>query len=286
METSSTSSADAPAAQIIDIHQHVNWGGRDKAGLIRYLDEVGVSRCWLLSWEAVDGGLDFAYLHLSIGEVFETFEAYPDRIIPFVCVDCRRENAEQVLRECHARGARGYGEIKWHLAYDNWDAIRMFRLAGELGMPVLLHIQYPSSRMPHWWYGGHISALERAIKLCPETTFIGHAQSWWAHVSGDADPQRLEDAYPKGPVTAGGEVPRLLAAYPRLYADLSAGSGYNALTRDAEFGRRFLIEFADKICYGTDAYDDRLITHLRSLNLPADVWQKITGGNARKLVPA
>jgi len=160
----------------------------------------------------------------------------------------------------------------------------MFRLAGELGMPVLVHIQYPNSRMPNWWYGGHISALERAIKLCPETIFIGHAQSWWAHISGDADPERLENAYPEGPVTPGGDVPRLLATYPNVYADLSAPSGRNALTRDVAFGRQFLVDFADKICYGADACDDRTITHLRSLNLPADVWEKIMGGNARKLV--
>jgi hypothetical protein len=271
--------------QSVDVHQHVDWGGRDRHGLVRYLDYVGVSKCWLLSWEEVDGGLDYAYEHLSIRQVFEAHEKYPDRIIPFAGVDCRRENPEQLLREYHARGARGYGEIKWHLAYDNWDAIRMFRLAGQLGMPVIVHVQYPRSSMPNWWYGGHITALERAVKLCPETFFLGHAQSWWAHISGDADPERLEYAYPPGPVTPGGEVPRLLSTYPNLYGDLSGGSGYNGLTRDPAFGRQFLIDFADKLCYGVDGYDDRQITFIKGCNLPPDVYAKIMGGNARKLLP-
>lgn len=272
-------------AGIIDCHQHVNWIGRDKHGLIRYLNITGVDKCWLLSWESSDGGLDYSYMHLSIQTIFEAWQAYPERIIPFAGVDHRRDNAEQMLRDCHDRGARGYGEIKWHAHYDNADAIRMFRLAGKLGMPVIVHVQYPGPQMPNWWYGGHISSLERAVRLCPETIFLGHAQSWWAHVSGDADSEWLPTAYPKGPVTPGGEVPRLLAKYPNLYGDLSGGSGYNALTRDVDFGRKFLVDFADKLLYGVDNYDDRLITHLRSLDLPGEVFAKITSGNASKLLP-
>jgi hypothetical protein len=269
---------------IIDCHQHVFWLGKDDQFLIDYLDSIGVTRCWLLSWEAVDGGLDHAYQHLSIREVFQTWERFPDRIIPCAGVDCRRPDAERMLRECHARGARGYGEIKWHLAYDCPDAIRMFRLAGELGMPVTLHLQYPNPKLPNWWYGGHIGSIERALRLCPETVFLGHAQSWWAHISGDADNQWLPNAYPPGPVTPGGEVVRLLSEHDNIYADLSGGSGYNGLTRDPDFGRQFVIDFADKLLYGVDNYDDRLITLLRGWDLPEDVFAKVTSLNACKLM--
>ena len=48
-------------------------------------------------------------------------------------------------------------------------------------------------------------------------------------------------------------VHRVLAAYPNLWADLSAGSGYNALTRDPAFGIEFLNRFQDKLLFGTDA---------------------------------
>lgn len=44
----------------------------------------------------------------------------------------------------------------------------------------------------------------------------------------------------------------LLRAYPNLYADLSAGSGFNALNRDHQFAYSFLDEFQDKLMYGTD----------------------------------
>ena len=93
------------------------------------------------------------------------------RYLDEVGVDCRRENAEQSLRDWHARGARGYGELKWRHPYDSPDAIRLFRLAGELRMPVVVHLQYPTTQQPDIWYGGHLSALERAVRTCPETVF-------------------------------------------------------------------------------------------------------------------
>jgi hypothetical protein len=40
--------------------------------------------------------------------------------------------------------------------------------------------------------------------------------------------------------------------YPNLCGDLSAGSGYNAISRDPAFGYRFLEEFQDRLFFGTD----------------------------------
>ena len=40
--------------------------------------------------------------------------------------------------------------------------------------------------------------------------------------------------------------------YPNLHGDISAGSGYNALTRDPEFGVAFVNEFHDRLFFGTD----------------------------------
>jgi predicted TIM-barrel fold metal-dependent hydrolase len=73
--------------------------------------------------------------------------------------------------------------------------------------------------------------------------------------------------------------------YPNLYADLSAGSAYTALTRDVEFTRDFLIEFQDRILYGRDYFDNRMQELLNALELPNDVLTKIYAGNALRLVP-
>ncbi|MCG3179542.1 MAG: hypothetical protein BIFFINMI_01878 [Phycisphaerae bacterium] len=269
---------------IIDSHQHTRWHGWDDADIVAYLDSVGVDKAWLLSWEAIDGGLEPTYMHLSIPDVLECAGKYPDRFIPFAGYDPRRTDAERLLREAHARGARGYGEIKVRTAYDSPDVIRMFRVAGELSMPVVLHLQYPTPQHPTWWYGGTIDALARAARACPDTNIIAHAQSWWAHISGDGQGE-AGVLYPKGPVAPGGQAVRMLAELPNLYADLSAGSGHNGITRDPAFGRQFVIDFADKLLYGVDGRDDKLITTLRGWDLPADVLDRILWRNANRLLP-
>ena len=40
--------------------------------------------------------------------------------------------------------------------------------------------------------------------------------------------------------------------YANLYADLSARSGFNALSRDPEFAYQFIEEFHDRLFFGTD----------------------------------
>jgi len=56
----------------------------------------------------------------------------------------------------------------------------------------------------------------------------------------------------KTPVTPGGRVVELMRNYPNMLADLSAGSGENAIMRDPEFGYKFLEEFQDKLFFGVD----------------------------------
>jgi len=48
-------------------------------------------------------------------------------------------------------------------------------------------------------------------------------------------------------------LPWLMREYANLWADTSAGSGHNALTRDPAFGIEFLDEFQDKLIFGTDS---------------------------------
>ena len=86
-------------------------------------------------------------------------------------------------------------------------------------------------------------------------------------------------------VVAGGRVVEMLRQYPNLYADLSAGSGLNALQRDPAFAIDFILEFQDRLLYARDYFDNRLQAFLGSLDLPAKVLGKLYSGNALKLVP-
>ena len=147
-------------------------------------------------------------------------------------------------------GARGFGEHKVRLAFDHPACLPIYRLCGELGLPVLIHFQYGV-------YSYNFEAAESVFRACPQTTFIGHAQAWWANVS--AEVRRDYDApdfvgYPPGPVVRGGLTDRWLEEYPNVYGDLSAGSGWNALTRDPEFGPDFVRRHRSKLLCATDCY--------------------------------
>jgi len=98
----------------------------------------------------------------------------------------------------------------------------------------------------------------------------------------------------KGPITREGALPRLLRTYPNLYADLSAGSGWNAITRDPAYGIAFLNTFQDKLLFGSDTcFADPsarmpqlpyLKQLLKDKKLSAEAYAKITAGNAQRLL--
>src|SRR5262249_13638940 len=87
------------------------------------------------------------------------------------------------------------------------------------------------------------------LEAYPKTTFIGHADAFWANVSAA---YHNEAAYPTGPIARGGVTDKWLGDYPNLYADLSANSGNNLLSRDAAFTKDFLIRHRDKLIFGSD----------------------------------
>lgn len=267
---------------VIDCHTHVNWIGRTADDLVHHMDAIGVDKAWVLSWQAVDGGLESNYHHLSPESAMAAGKAHPDRLIPFCAVDPRRECADEMLRRFVDAGCRGYGELKVRLMYDNPDCLRMFRLCAELGIPVLVHIDVPLPRTP-MWYGGNIDALERAVLACPRTCFIGHGPGFWREISANAS--RSKNPYPTGDVVPGGKLPAMLAKYKNLYADLSAGSGLNALKRDVSHARNFLDQFHRKLLYGTDIFTRDHLDFLEELALPRKVFDAITGRNAARLVP-
>ena len=88
----------------------------------------------------------------------------------------------------------------------------------------------------------------------------------------------------------GGAIDRLMEQYPNIYGDLGAGSGANAIMRDPEFGREFIIRRADRLVFGTDVLKPGqdveqvdLYLHDR-LDLPEEVQQKIFWENAHELM--
>jgi predicted TIM-barrel fold metal-dependent hydrolase len=282
----------------IDVHNHPDWLGFSMDRLLANMDQYQIDKAWLLSWETPSDEYPKSSIlpdlgpngPISFGRCIAYAARRPDKFVLGYAPDPRRPEAIDLLQSAiDLYGVRVYGELKLRMMYDNPDAIRMFRYCGKRGLPVLVHIDYefPTGYdypRPNWWYGGGINAFERAIKACPETMFIGHAPGFWAHISGDDQYDKIP--YPNGKVKPGGKVVEMLRTYPNLYCDISAGSGINALNRDPEFSKPFLLEFQDRILFGRDnSMDNRHQELLNGFGMPDEVLEKIYSGNALKLVP-
>lgn len=161
-----------------------------------------------------------------------------------------KPDAEQVLTQAVKDGAQGFGEMKFHVAADGPELRRMYALAADLRVPILIHFQevdhFPNEGT---WSTGYARTFESILKSYQRTTFIGHADAFWANVSAD---YHNEAAYPTGPIKRGGVTDKLLGDYPNLFGDLAANSGNNALSRDAGFTDDFLKRHQNKLYFGSD----------------------------------
>jgi hypothetical protein len=180
------------------------------------------------------------------------------------------------------------GELKVRMMFDNLDALRLYRFCAQAHLPVVVHIDYPiptgqgNYPRPDYWYGGGLEPFENALRKCPETVFIGHGPGFWGHISNDR--AYLQTIYPEDPVRPGGDLYRLFREYPNLYADLSADSARNALSRDKDVGKAFVLEFQDRLLFARDCFTDKLMSLLRSFALTPSVEQKVFGDNAVALL--
>ena len=201
-----------------------------------------------------------SYQTASTEEILEVCETYPDRFYPFCDVDPRAgsnspdANLSFHLNYYKGRGCLGVGEITANLEFSDPLVQNLFRHCEGCEMPVLFHI----APKRYGYYGLidslELPGLEASLAAFPRLVFIGHSQPFWAEISGDVTAEN-RNTYPAGPVVSGGAVPRLMEAYPNLYCGWDAGSGYNGLTRDPEFGWSFMERFSERILFGTDICD-------------------------------
>lgn len=291
---------------IIDAHQHVYYQGLNPKGLVDEMDSFGIDFAWLLTWYLPPGEgvisshrvfnpcnfrTDGTHAGATLDDLSRACDYYPNRFLPGYC-PCPLEGSAPDLFEAAYRmhGVRICGEWSYRMLLDDPRSLELFRKAGELNAPVVLHIDTPYLPDPNGnliyqtnWYGGDIGNLERTLNACSNTIFIGHAPGFWRYISGDAD--KDPNPYPSSPIASGGGLFHLFETCPNLLADLSAGSGLNALERASDRGRSFLTRFSDRLLYGRDASGNLLQEHLQSLDLPRDVSDKIFFQNALRLIP-
>ena len=320
--------ASAPA---VDAHNHLGrWLGEagvwtaDVAELLDVMDACNVAS--IVNLDGMWGD--------ELEANLERYDrAHPGRFVTFAHLDWREvgeagfgERMAASLRDSVRRGARGLKVWK-HLGLrfrDDRDRLiapdderldPVWQTAGELGIPVTIHLADPiaffdpiderNERLeellanPDWWFGGPglpsfdelLASFESLVSRHPATTFIG------AHVACAA-----EDLV---------WVAQMLDRYPNLHADIAA--------RIAELGRqpraaRALIErHPDRLLFGVDLFPPKAgiyAIHFRfletldehfaydledpppqgrwaisGLGLPSDILSAVYAGNARRLIP-
>jgi len=176
----------------------------------------------------------------------------PTRIAGYsVSTNVSSPDAVQLLTDAVKAGAHGFGELKYHVEADGPEMRRLYSAAAELGVPLTIHFQEVGHSPTEGVFNTGFKRFDKILSAYPKTTFVGHCDAFWANVSAD---YQDDEAYPRKPIVRGGITDRWLSDYPNLFADLSANSGNNALTRDPSFTADFLRRHRGKLIFGSDCW--------------------------------
>ncbi len=266
----------APRFPVVDAHNHLaepfggGWDHQPIQELLDLLDAAGVSH-----YVDLDGGWGEEILD---GHLDHFKNPAPDRFQVFGGVDWSKWSemgdafpdwAAKRLRAQKERGAQGlkiWKPLGLHVKdqgsklvdVDDERLIPIWEMAGELKLPVLIHVADPVAffdpvdetnerweeigEHPDWTFTSppfppfmHIlNGLRNLIQRHPNTTFIG------AHVG----------CYAENLGWVGG----MLDECPNYYIDISARLG--ELGRQPYTARRFFLQYQDRILFGSDMSPD------------------------------
>lgn len=194
-------------------------------GLLRAMDATGIERSILLGWYWENHPSCAAQNRFYA----ECVRRHPDRLAAFATVHpAAGEAALEELRRAREDGLRGLGEMSPHsqgFAADDPVWLRILDLAGELGLPVNLHVTDPASRP----YPGRVETPLADFVLWarthPRTRFV--LAHWGGGLAFDSEMRALSN------------VQFDTAASPLLYGPEAWGRGVKAVG-------------ADRILFGSD----------------------------------
>jgi len=274
-----------------DMHTHIGttWNGDEELtpkALLNWMDDHDVEKSVLLPLTSPESS---SFLLLT-EPALKAAKQHPDRLIAFCSIDPRTSvrgglnGFKSVIQSYVDQGAKGFGEHKVGLEFDDPLMMTIYAACEQVGIPLLFHMDsvrgIDDPGLPK---------LEHAIAAHPKLNFIGHGPGWWASISGDIKTRKDLHSYPKTKVAPGGAIDRLMEKYPNIYGDLSAGSGANSIGRDLEFGKKFLIRRQDRIMFGTDFLKPgqnvpQFDLFENKLDLPKEVEAKIYKENLKRIV--
>ena len=280
----------------IDLHLHLTPFQIPKMGkmnlasgknMIPHLEELGIGKGVLMA--SSEKGLPF-----GTNKANKTIcDKFPDRYA-WMCT-LKPEHPETVydrLANYKAQGAIGVGELTINKKLSDPFLQALFAAAEKLDMPVTIHM----SPEEGYSYGvvdePGLPLLEQVLAKYPKLKILGHSQTFWIEMSGDAPKDKEgRNSWGNGPVVPGGRVPELFAKYPNLYGDLSANSAGRAIMRDEAFGLAFLETYADRLFFATDMVNTDMVCPLGAWldemveagKLSRGTYEKVIRHNAERI---
>jgi predicted TIM-barrel fold metal-dependent hydrolase len=292
----------------IDIHCHAYrkpppmYGFQTAEQAIERYDAEGIEKGALLPIVSPE-----IYLPQANEDILEMVEQHPDRFFAFCNIDpraitnCSHAPLGDLLRHYKDQGCRGVGEVMPNMPMMDPMVQNLFKHAEDVGLPVC----WDGSDVTTGDFGLYddpgLPQLEHTLQRYPNLIMLGHGPVFWSEIAPLDTPGSRGYVFrptggqvgrlPKGPIKEEGVVPRLLRLYPNLYGDLSDNTPWNALSRDPDYGPKFLTEFQDRMLYGTDlCYPTMELPMIGLLKewretgkISEEVFQKVARENAIKL---
>lgn len=272
--------------------------------LIERYDEVGIEKGVVLPIVSPE-----IYLPQSNEDILDMAEQYPDRLIPFCNIDPRAMTnsadapLDRLLGYYRDQGCKGLGEVMLNVPVMHPMVQNLFKHAERVGLPVIFDGSDQTTGDFGLYDDPGLPQLEHTLQKFPQLIILGHGPTFWAEIARLETPGERNfvfgsdgglqvGLFPSWPIKEEGVVPKLFRRYPNLYGDLSDPSPVSALTRDPEYGPKFLDEFQDRLLFGTDicTYEaelpmgDLLLKWREEGKISESVFRKIARENAVKLL--
>ena len=294
----------------IDIHAHAYWepvpyvaNFATPEHLIEVYDKYGIEKGVLLPVVNCE-----IYFPQTNEDTLNMAEKYPDRFIPYCNIDPRAMSnspeapLDKILQYYKDRGCKGIGEVMPNLEVLNPLVQNLFRCAEKVGLPIVFDGSIQKTGCFGLYDDFGLPQLEYSLQKFPKLKIFGHGPVFWTEIAkldtpGERGVGMRPDIsqfsrLPDGPIKEEGVVPKLFRKYENLYGDLSDGTCYKALTRDEEYGPKFLEEFQDRLYFGTDycscgmdiPLTRKLIEWRDNGKISVEAFNKIARENAVKLL--
>jgi len=256
--------------------------------LLASMDGLGIDRALCM------GGVspECRYTVVPAEELLRIAGRYPERLVPCCPVDPRwlgnspTADFRPLLRAYQDRGCRAVGEYTPNIPLDDPLNLNFLAQVEEVGLPLTFHLATRAGGCYGLIDEPGLPRLEKMLAEFPNITWVGHGPHFWSAISGEDGSQPRP--YPKGTITPGGAIDRLMERFDNLYADLSGMSGYNAMTRDPDFTPGFIerrwqrLLFGTDVCYANEALP--IIEWMRTIPMDESIRHAIAEGNAVKLL--